>query len=411
MQILFIHLTFPGQFKHLVSCLLEDKKNQIYFLATEPGPDCFAKNLTKIIVQRPGTGFCPQAIGYGLAALPALKKLKQQGVKPDLIYCHSTWGLSFFVKDVFPDVPLLSYFEWFYNHLNADIFVNNRSITTELSIEIRLNNIPILNDLLVCEAGITPTRWQLIQFPRVFRSKLRQIHDGIDTDFFKPGKRCLEFLNLDIPPDAPIITYTTRGFEPCRGFPQFIKALKLFLAENKKCHVIVVGNDKVYYGQERTDGRTWKQFMLEKIQLDMTRVHFLKPLPYGLYVKLLQASDVHLYLTKPYVLSWSILEAMSCGCVVVASDTEPVREVIKHGHNGFLTDLYAPHLIADGLQCALELDRPTRQRISENARKTIMNHFSLPVVLPEQLNLMQSLLTASKRVACKKSLFAGNVEC
>ena len=376
MQIIFIHLTFPGQFKHLISCLAEDKKNQIYFLATEAGPDCALPGLTKIIVQKPEQGFCPQAIGYGLAALPALKKLKQQGVKPDLIYCHSTWGLSFFVKDVFPDVPLISYFEWFYSHLDADILFTNKSITTEQAVEIRLNNISILNDLLVCDAGITPTRWQLIQFPPWFRSKLHQIHDGIDTEFFKPGKRCLEFLNLDIPPDAPIITYTTRGFEPCRGFPQFIKALQFLLVENQNCHVVIAGNDNVYYGPQRKDGRSWKEFMLKRIQLDMARVHFIEPMPYQLYVKLLQSSDVHLYLTKPYVLSWSILEAMSCGCVVVASDTEPVREVIKHGHNGFLTDLYDPVQIADSLQRALELEDSIRQSISENARKTIIKHYS-----------------------------------
>ena len=396
MKIIFIHPNFPAQFRHLAYALGQNPRHMVLFVTSNPRPEWEIPGVQKIIYKSPqkepfsaNDNTNNDLINEGRAVLETLLQLKKQGVKPDLIYAHSGWGTTFFIKDVFPHTPFLGYFEWYYNPHGKDMTFGNSKVTVSKATTLRLKNLPILNDLLSCQAGTTPTRWQFMQFPELFHHKLHIIHDGINTSFFKPGNRDLTSLNLDIPEDASIVTYATRGMEPYRGFPQFIESIPYILKENKKCHIIIAGEDRVCYGTPRKDGKTWKTFMLEKVPLDSTRVHSVGSLPYGKYLKLLQASDVHVYLTRPFVLSWSMLEAMSCGCVVVASDTEPVREVIKEGVNGFLTDFFNPEQIAHKVLSVLSYPSFVKQ-ISSNARETIINRFSLQKLLPAHLKLIFS---------------------
>jgi len=396
-KIIFIHPNFPAQFRHLAYYLGQNPKNQIYYITANPRPEWKIPGVEKVIYNRPSPSISQKIedfINHGKAVAQVLIRLKKHFL-PDLIYAHSGWGSSLFINDIYPDTPFLGYFEWYYNADGADITFGGIQPSIQQAMNLRLKNFPILSDLIACTQGITPTRWQLNQFPRIFHSKLHQIHDGIDINFFKPGQKDLTALHLDIPPDSPIVTYATRGMEPYRGFPQFMEAIPYILKENKKCHIIIAGEDRVCYGPPRNDGKTWKTFMLEKIKIDRARVHFVGALPYGKYLKLLQSSDVHVYLTRPFVLSWSILEAMSCGCVVVASDTEPIKEIIKEGVNGFLTDFFNPRQIAHKILSVL--DYPSFvQSISQKARETIIQNYSLQKLLPKQLKIITKITQKTK---------------
>ena len=218
------------------------------------------------------------------------------------------------------------------------------------------------------------------------------LHDGIDTNWFSPQQETLNIPGVPLRGNEPIITYATRGMEPYRGFPQFIQALELILAEHPQAHAVIAGEERVCYGPPRPDGKSWKEYMLSQVRLPMDRVHFTGSLPYAQYRQLLRCSSVHVYLTRPFVLSWSMLEAMACGCLVVASDTEPVLEVIRHGHNGLLCDFFSPQSIAHSVLQALAR-QDSLQAVRHEARKTVMERFELTAILPR---LEQLLLGAGK---------------
>ncbi|EMG38684.1 glycosyltransferase [Desulfocurvibacter africanus PCS] len=199
-----------------------------------------------------------------------------------------------------------------------------------------------------------------------------------------------------------IVTYATRGMEPYRGFPQFMEAAALLLKERPGCHIVVAGEDRVCYGKPLPAGQSYKQQALDQLDLDISKLHFPGALPYGRYKRLLQASDVHVYLTRPFVLSWSRLEAMSCGCLVVASDPQPVREVLRHDVNGLLTPFFSPEQLAATVNHALERKEELRP-LRESARETIEQRFALKRLMPAHLNLMQTVLR-NRKIKAKASV-------
>jgi glycosyltransferase involved in cell wall biosynthesis len=267
---------------------------------------------------------------------------------------------------------------------------SGHSPTLKSRTSVRVNNLPILADLQSCDLGICPTRWQLEQVPAEFRSKISVIHDGLDTDFFSPDPAARMTLpGLDLSGAAEVVTYATRGMEPYRGFPQFLEAAVEVVRRRPECHVVIGGEDRACYGPPPEAGKTWKQVLLERLQPDPERIHFVGSLPYGQYRTLLRASSVHAYLTRPFVLSWSFLEALSCGCLVVASDTEPVREVARDGHNALLTDFHSPAAIADRIVEALE-NRERLSEVREQARRTIVEVYDLRRTLPLQIETLRA---------------------
>lgn len=253
---------------------------------------------------------------------------------------------------------------------------------------------PILLDLYSCDYGICPTHYQHSQFPAEFRKKLAVQHDGVDTDYYQPRsgtKLVLPQVDLDLSEADEIITWVERGMEPYRGFPQFMQAVEILLKRRTKCQFVIVGADRVAYGRPAPEGKSYKELMLERLSIDLTRVHFTGLLPPNMYRQVLQASSVHVYLTRPFVLSWSALEAMSAGCLLVASDTAPVREVIEHGVNGLLVDFFSPEQIADAVEYAL--DHPQEMTaIRARARQTILEKYALKKLLPQKVALLQDVL-------------------
>jgi len=216
-------------------------------------------------------------------------------------------------------------------------------------------------------------------------------HDGINPDFFKPvPSKKLNLPGLDLSHAKEIVTYPARGLEPYRGFPQFIESIPHILKKRPNAHVVIVGRDRVCYGPKLANGQTYKKMMTEKINLDPDRVHFVDPLPYGQYLEVLQASTVHVYLTVPFVLSWSLLEAMSCGCLVVASDTPPVKEVIQDGVNGVLVNFFDSKKIAEKVAACLEYPS-FMETIKTKARQTIQNRYALDKMVGTQINIMKQM--------------------
>lgn len=401
MRILFLHPNFPAQFRHVAAVFGRDPNNQVVFGTKNENPEWRIAGVRKVLFKpsrdpHPGTHHyvrpMESAVLQGQAMYRVADALKNSGFEPDIIYGHSGWGSTIFMKDAFPSAKLLCYFEWFYHARGADAdFDPTEPLSPDDVARIRLKNAPILMDLYACDRGLSPTHWQHSQFPAEFRPKIHVKHDGVDTEYFvpKPGAK-LQLPDLDLSGADEIVTYVSRGMEPYRGFPEFMESLAYIQERRPNCHAVVVGSDRVCYGKSLPNGMTYKELMLKKIPLDLSRVHFTGPLPYGQYLKVLQASDVHIYLTRPFVLSWSSIEAMSAGCLLVGSDTPPVREVIQDGENGLLADFFSPKEIADRVDEVL--NHPTRMaELRQRARQTVLDRYSHQVLLPEHVQFIRDV--------------------
>ena len=399
MRILFLHSNFPAQFRHLAAALAKEKGNQVVFGTTRK--EGSIPGVAKVIYN-PSRNAGPETHHYvrnlenavlqGQAVYRGALKLKEQGFVPDIVYGHSGWGPTLFMKDIFPKAKLLCYYEWFYHAHGSDAdFDPTDPINEDAEARIRIKNAPILIDLYSCDRGLAPTSWQQQQFPVEFRRKIIVRHDGVDTDYFKPkpgAKLVLPEINLNLSHVQEIVTYATRGMEPYRGFPQFMEAAALIQQQRPNCHIIVVGQDRVAYGKQLPEGQSYKQLMLEKLSFDLSRLHFTGLLPYNQYLQVLQASSVHVYLTRPFVLSWSMLEAMATGCLIVASNTPPVLEFIKDGFNGLLVDFFSPEEIATRVSEAL--DKPEAMtEIRAKAREKIEKKYALADLLPKHIQWLK----------------------
>jgi len=337
-------------------------------------------------------------IAHGEGVAYALLNLqKQHRYVPDLIYAHAGWGETLYVKDIFPDTPLIHYCEFFYHGLGADTFFqpSEQASRSEL-MKIRTKNAVNLLGLDACDLGVAPTKWQWRLHPEVYRTKIRVIHDGIDTKelrldpdahFFLPDGRTLRREN-------EVVTYVNRSLEPCRGLFTFAEAVPMIARERPRCQFVVVGaEDGRYYGARPPKGKTFKELAAEKLGDARDRVHFVGRLPRAQFAALLQISSAHIYLSSPFVLSWSMLEAMAAGCLVVGSNTPPVTEVIVDGRNGLLADFFSPDEVAERVNEALS-DRKRMAKIRLAARETVLERYKLEDCLAKQLNLIDEVLSA-----------------
>ncbi len=399
MRVLFLHNNFPAQYRHVARKLAEKKKNQIVFAshrAVEKIPG------VANVIYKPHRDVKPDTHHYlkttetavinGQSLFRVCIDLKKKGFIPDIICAHSGWGPSLYVKDVFPDAKLLSYFEWYYHARGSDAdFLKDANIGFDDAGRIRTKNLPVLMDLAHCDWGQVPTQFQASQFPDIFKSKLSVLHDGVDTDFFKPKKDVPRiFGKIDLTHADEILTYATRGMEPYRGFPEFMRAATLLMKKRPGLHVIIVGQDRVAYGKKLPESDGWGKRMVEELKPDMSRLHFTGLLPYGEYVKVMQASTVQAYLTVPFVLSWSLIETLSCGALVVASDTAPVKEVIRDGENGFLADFFDHEAFADRINFVLDNHKDLAE-VRKAARQTVLDNYAHKKLLPRQLRLIKDI--------------------
>jgi glycosyltransferase involved in cell wall biosynthesis len=403
MRVLFLHNNFPAQYRHVARKLAENKNNKIVF-ASHRAPEKIP-GVANLLYKPHREGSkethhylrsTESAVINGQSLFKSCIELKKKGFEPDIVCAHSGWGPSLYIKDVFPNAKLLNYFEWYYHALGSDAdFLKGSNISFDDQSRIRTKNVPVLMDLAHCDWGQVPTQFQASQFPDVFRQKLSVMHDGVDTDFFKPAhKSKLKIKNLDLSDADEILTYATRGMEPYRGFPEFMRAAARLQKERPGLHVVVVGEDRVAYGKRLPKGDSWKIRMLKELDFDESRLHFTGLLPYSDYVKVLQASTVQAYLTVPFVLSWSLIESLSCGALVVASDTAPVREVITDTENGFLADFFDHDAFADRIAYVLD-NHAELQDVRKKARQTVMEGYALKNLLPKHIRLIQDIASGT----------------
>jgi len=401
MNILFVHQNFPGQYLHLARHLAARPGHRVVALSQRrdgdlPGVQTIRYRPQRDVAAEMHHYLKPTEAGVlnAQAVARAALELKRSGFIPDVMLGHNGWGEIWYLKDVFPTTPLIGYFEFFYHLHGADVgFDPAEKPRFDTGPRIRTKNLGNLLGLEACDWGQCPTAWQHSRYPEHYRPMLRIIHDGIDTERVRPDPSAslhLQEPGLDLCAGDEIVTYVARNLEPYRGFPSFMRSLPAILDARPKARILIVGGDEVSYGAAPGDGQTWRQKMRDELgdSFDSSRVHFLGRVAYPTFLKVLQVSAVHVYLTYPFVLSWSMLEAMAAGCLVVGSRTAPVEEVIRNGENGRLVDFFKPAEIAEAVIEALA-DPAQWVALREKARQCIVEGYDLKrICLPKQLALL-----------------------
>lgn len=415
MRILFIHQNFPGQFKYLAPALAA-KGHEVIAMTMKKGREVSWKGIRIIPYTairgstpriHPWIGDFESKIIRGEACFRAALSLRdKEGYYPDIVIAHPGWGESLFLKEVWPQCKIGIYCEFYYSPQGADMGFDpefQQGPDPENSCRLRIKNLNYRLHFEHADTAIAPTRWQADTFPEPFRSQITVIHDGIHTGVAVPNPKVTIKLStttgntVRLNRNNEIITFVNRNLEPYRGYHIFMRALPGLLCQRPNARILIVGGNDVSYGARPKDGGSWKEIFIQEVRSqindsDWQRVHFLGHLPYSDFIKLLQISTVHVYLTYPFVLSWSLLEAMSCGCAIVASDTAPVQEVIIHDHNGRLVNFFDHASIVDEI-CFLAENPQTRSRLGSEARASVIQNYDLQTVsLPRQLNWIESLV-------------------
>ena len=388
MRLLFIHQNFPGQYRHLAAHYaarghevvgVGEKRNVLRARPQLPGVKLLGYEMPPVEGDP-----LQKAIARGKRVAAGAARLRAAGFVPDAIFAHIGWGEALFLKDVFPESPILLYCEFFYRARGGDFgFDPEFPATAEKILRLRVMNAPLLMSLDATDFGMAPTRWQHRQFPAVYQPRTAVIHDGIDTGRVTPGK-----------PEEELVTYVARNLEPYRGFHVFMRSIPAIQRRRPKARIVIVGGDEVSYSPRLPPGETYRARLLRELEgrIDLSRVHFTGRIPYAQYLELLRRSSVHVYLTYPFVLSWSLLEAMSAGCLVVGSRTPPVEEVMRDGENGLLADFFSPEGIAERVAFALS-EQENLFSLRQKARQTIVEGYDLErVSLPAQERLVERLL-------------------
>ncbi|MDZ5457140.1 glycosyltransferase family 4 protein [Azohydromonas lata] len=405
MRLLFIHQNFPGQFKLLSAALAARGDCEVVALgsAERVRGRTYARGVK--VLGYPDRAPGPEdgrhthhylreherAVRRGQDVARALLELHRKGFTPDVVVAHPGWGESLFVKDVFPRARLINLFEFFYAGNGADVgFDAEFPVNEDDRLRLRIKNNTQLQALAYCDQGLSPTQWQRSRFPERFHPLIEVLHEGLDLTHLRPNPDARFTLpnGRVLSRGDRVLTYVARNLEPYRGFHVFMRALPQLLAREPDLQVVVAGATGVSYGSAppKPHATHLDWLVAEGGRPDPERVHFTGPLPYGEYVKLLQVSSVHCYLTYPFVLSWSMLEAMACGCAVLGSATPPVQEFIEDGVNGRLLDFFDQAALRDGVSRLLREDT---RALRERARATVAERIDFHRhVLPRALQLL-----------------------
>ena len=404
MKLLFIHQNFPGQYAHAARHLVH-AGHEVSFI-TQPR-QARIEGVRKLEYRpRPALGSAAHpylrelenAVANGLEVAKLCHWLDRDKFVPDIVIGHNGWGEILYVKDVWPQVPLLGYFEFFYRAGGSDVdFDREFPPEADAALRLRTRNAVNLLGLDAVDWGQSPTEWQRAQYPERHRDRITVVHEGVDTELVRPDPtarlwlgngRCLSRAD-------EIVTYSARDLEPYRGFHAFMRVLPAVLERRPAAQVLIVGGDGVSYGRQSQQATSYREQLLAELdgRLDLQRVHFLGHLTYRQYLTVLQISTVHVYLTYPFVLSWSLLEAMAAGCLVVSSRTAPVEEVMRDGGNGFLVDFFDLDRLASRVVEVLSLEDSVAVKIKAAARQTVLDRYDLNTVcLPAYLALLRRLV-------------------
>jgi hypothetical protein len=388
-RILVIHQNFPGQFRHVLAALQGRADVEVIGIGREGAPGMPGVQWLRYTTHRSATKethpYCrsfENAVLHGQAVCRLLMQLKDKGFVPDVVLAHPGWGETLYLREVFPQTKLIHLCEWFYGANGPDMgFDPEFPAALDDRLRVSTWRAHHLLALEQCDVAIAPTQWQKSQFSATYQPKIQVLHEGIATDVLGPDPQA----QLTLPNGQvlkagdPVVTYVARNLEPYRGFHVFMRSLPTLLAAHPTCQVLIVGGDEVSYGRAPKNAKSWREALLREVNIDTSsetgRVHFLGKLPYAQYRRVLQVSAVHVYLTYPFVLSWSLLEALASGCAVVASDTAPVREVIRHRENGLLVDFFEGSQIVDAVQKVLA-DPDGMQAMRRAAVESVKERFA-----------------------------------
>jgi glycosyltransferase involved in cell wall biosynthesis len=415
MNILFIHQHFPGQFKFLAPALVE-KGHAVRALCITPDKGFSAAGID-VHQYQTDRGTTPNIHPWVVdletkviraeACFKAAMKLKESGYMPDLIIAHIGWGETLFIKEVWPEAKLVIYSEFYYHASGTDVGFDPEFPALEAAAcAMRAKNLNNIAHFDIADAAISPTEWQRSTFPEPFRSKITVVHDGIDTDKLAPNPSAS--LTLTVGKSKPlvltkkdeILTFVNRNLEPYRGYHTFMRSLPAILKDRPNLKVLIVGGDKISYGAAPDPAiygkLSWKEIFASELRPQLTdeqwqQLIYVGHVPYDYFIPLLQISTVHVYLTYPFILSWSLLEAMSISCAIVGSDTAPVQEVIKHHQNGLLVNFFKPEELASAVNTLLD-DPALREKLGQAARKTTIDKYDLKTVcLPKALEFVEGI--------------------
>lgn len=413
MQVLYVHQNFPAQFGHIAWHLTRKLGWKCWFVSETPGTD--ADGVEKIQYRRAGgatrqTHFCSRTFEnavFSCDGVHAALKARPD-IQPDLIVGHSGFGSTLFLRDLYPDVPVINLFEYYYRPKHAESDMGYRrdlgwTLPEAYFHRARCRNAVMLLDLDNCAAGYCPTEFQRSTFPQVYLPRLKVIFDGIERSIYHGHDEALrppveqrrgrQVAGVSLPASTRVVTYVSRGFESIRGFDLFMQSARIIAQEIPDAAFFIVGADKIAYGGDEAflpKGVTFKQWVLDRGDYDLSRFHFLGNIPPADLGRLLALTDLHIYLTVPFVLSWSMMDAMSCGAVVLGSDTPPVREMITDGRNGLLANLFDVQGIAARAVAALR-DTGAFRPLGRAAEQMIIDRYSVEATLPQMVELYQQV--------------------
>jgi glycosyltransferase involved in cell wall biosynthesis len=402
MNVLFVHNNFPAQFRHLAAALVKDPTNSVAAIGSHTAASLPGVRLIKYALPQADVSEThPFARRFDLECrraeqvLYGLSGLTLSGFKPDLIFAHPGWGETLPLRNMFPDARIALYCEYYYSAHGGDMGFDAEFPVTGLDghVALQIKNATTLLALEECNLGISPTRWQHSTFPAHYQSKIQVAHEGIKVDIAKPNaKAVLRLSDGELTSSDEVVTFIARNLEPVRGYHILMRVVPQILKRRPNAHIVIVGGEGTSYGAAPPAGTTWKSVFLKEMEarIDLRRVHFLGQVPYETYLRVLQISSAHVYLTYPFVLSWSMLEAMSTGCVGIGSDTAPVREVIIDGETGILVPFFDIEQWADRI---VEVLSAPKRFISMRraARAFIQNNFDVDkICVPRLLSLLQT---------------------
>ncbi len=411
MRFLFIHQNFPAQFRH-VACALAEAGHDVVGMGQKKNVEARRPIHPKIkCVMYPNPRpLNPQTHRYlrqleeqtfrGQAVYRACNALIRSGFRPDVVVAHPGWGESLFLKEIVPHAKHVLYLEFYYSAEGADFgFDPEFPVAVDDRGKLPFKNFPQITSFEWADLGISPTAWQKSRYPEAWQRRIVQLHEGIETRVNAPAPAAQFAVNLateaegrdliTLSANDEVVTYVARNLEPYRGFHTFMRAIPELLERRPAARIVIVGGDDVSYGRLPPGGESYRALYSREwsADVDRSRVHFVGRLDYSRYQSLLQISSMHIYLTYPFVLSWSCLEAMSTGCLLLASRTAPVTEVLEHGKNGFLCDFFDYHSMAREAAGLLE-HRHEFAAVRQEARQTVIDNFERSTMLKRYLALL-----------------------
>lgn len=404
MKFLFVHQNYPAQFLHIVRHLVAAQRHEIVFI-TEPNANEIAGvrkvPYLKPKLDLPEVHIAARELDNGVRraelVFRAAYGLNHLGFKPDIIIGHHGWGEMLNLRDLWPDAPMLGYMEFYYQHDRADVGFDPEFPADPLDFpRIRAKNAINHIALNLGATGQCPTNWQLSTYPAWARPQIELIWEGVDLDLCSPDpaarRKTLKIGGMTIKPTDKLVTYVSRDLEPYRGFHIMMRALPELMKAHKDLKVVMIGGDGISYGAAPHAGGNWREVMLAEVgkNLDLDRVVFPGRVPYATYLSALRRSDAHVYLTYPFVASWSMRESMAMGCAVIGGDVDPVREFITHGENGLLTPFLEPKTLASTILSVIE-DKTLNRKLRQGARRYAEAHLGMDEYLARYCQLIERM--------------------